>query len=63
MVCFGIFFKCKHHRTVKDYVISAAIILGIIIVLRIICHFIYVSSRRRRSRHGHSSSDLEMQPR
>lgn len=41
MVCLGIFFGCKRSRSVKDYIISALVIIAILVGLRIVCFIIY----------------------
>ncbi|KAI6671888.1 hypothetical protein NL676_006773 [Syzygium grande] len=69
MVCLGVFFGCKHHRSFKDYVVSALVILCILLGLKLILFAVYWCLKRASgSRHGRTSysSDagtmMEMQP-
>ncbi|PNT55323.1 hypothetical protein POPTR_001G186400v4 [Populus trichocarpa] len=63
MVCIGIIFGCKHSRSIKDYVLSALVIVTILICLRIFCYAIYRLLKKEQPRHGEDRrGGLEMQP-
>ena len=66
MVCLGVVFGCKGSRSVKDYVLSALVIIAILFGLRILCYIVYRLLKREDIDHGggdeNSNDGLEMQP-
>lgn len=68
MVCVGVFVGCKRGRSIKDYVISAAIVIGILFGLRML-QLCCIAHRLLKKDNSRSESDdenpnhgLELQP-
>ncbi|XVF24943.1 hypothetical protein REPUB_Repub13aG0171200 [Reevesia pubescens] len=65
MVCLGVLFGCKRSRSVKDYVLSALVIIAILFGLRILCYIVYRLLKRENPAGGDENNlndGLEMQP-
>ncbi|KAK8581210.1 hypothetical protein V6N13_144249 [Hibiscus sabdariffa] len=61
MVCLGVLFGCKRSRSVKDYVLTALVVVAILSGFRILC-YIFLRLRKRPGGHEMSLNDgSEMQ--
>ncbi|WMV57607.1 hypothetical protein MTR67_050992 [Solanum verrucosum] len=65
MVCVSIIFGCKHSSS-RSLIISALIIIGSLIGLKILCYFLCQLRKRRQSHSNHSDSgagsESQLQP-
>lgn len=63
MVCRDVVFGCKRSRSVKDYLLSALVIIATLFGLRILCYIVYRLLKRGDGHGVESLNDgLEMQP-